>query len=125
VGKEEQDVKPIVGWPTPEFAARGLKAGEVVIFTTGSYSDYMISRVVAVVSDLSAEEMEAVAATVPISQDNPNRPDLAYRYYGHWIDELVRLGRLKTIRCLELHESDADWGKSPRGFAFHVEEFDA
>lgn len=95
----------LIRWSADEGPARGIKAGEVVIFSCGSYSDYSVNRVLLAAKDISSEEFEAAAASAPISQTHPERngDKYDYLYDGDLVKALIAAGLLREIGAIELH----------------------
>lgn len=84
-----------------KFEEFGLRAGRLVAFSVGEYSDYSISGAFVVLKDLCDEEMRKI------------RLDLITRYtqeigsYGEaqrrFIPELIRMGYLLDVEYSEVH----------------------
>lgn len=74
------------------------------MFSHGSYSDYMVSRVVVTTRAISADEIEAVAQTTELSDNgNPDEPGQRHLYEGDLINAMIAAGMLKIIKTCELH----------------------
>ncbi len=95
----------IIRWGSPEAEARGWRENEVLIFTSGSYSDYSLGRVVMTTHEVTANEIEAAAARTKL-QDNgrPKDPEWRFLYINDLIDTLIADGHLREIAACEVHE---------------------
>ena len=79
-----------------------LKAGELLVFSTGSYSDYGYQGSYVVLRDIASAEMEEIATQINSDGDKYDSQD---RFQA----ELIRRGCLLTINMREIHLGD--WGE--------------
>lgn len=94
-----------IQWTNGDGKSRGVKAGEIVMFSNGSYSEYIVTRAVLALRDISAEEMESAADGLDVKQTHPERngDKYDYIYEGEWIERLISFGALQDMKVCEIH----------------------
>lgn len=78
-----------------------IKAGELVVFSEGEYSDYGYGGSFVMLQDISQEEMLRIAAETNAAADADD--DNYFNRSGMFVAALIRGGYLASINLREIH----------------------
>lgn len=84
-----------------KFEKFGLRAGRLVAFSAGEYSDYSINGVFVVLKDLSDDAMEGLISA--LKEKYPSEWGMYGKAQAGFIPELIRRGHLLDVEYSEVH----------------------